>query len=263
MSVQEVEVAAALAPPVFIGGQRRSGTTLMRTLLDRHPNLAGVPHESFFFQDQKFERFFDEMLERHSLRFVHLEIGPREIHRAVGAFVDALFAPYCRQKGAHRWVEKTTKNIKRIDYLFRLFPEAQFIHMIRDPRDTLCSMKARAGDDRPDWAGFTAEVIAPEWVRCVSNGLTWRNRPDRYMEVRYEQLASEPEATLRRVFDFIGEPWDPVVLVSSSERGRGKAFQPIFTSSIGRWKTELSPEEVATIQAVAGELMALLGYDLR
>src|SRR5207245_755634 len=127
--------------PIFIGGQRRSGTTLLRTMLNRHPHVALVPCESFFFQDERFERFFRSLFEWHGQRFEQLGIGHAEMDRAVAAFLDILFLPYQLGKGAHRWADKTTKNIQRIDYLFRLFPEAQFIHMIRDPRDTLCSMK--------------------------------------------------------------------------------------------------------------------------
>jgi hypothetical protein len=151
--------------------------------------------------------------------------------------------------------------------LFRLFPEAQFIHMIRDPRDTLCSMKQQARTYKPRWVKFNAEVTAPEWVGCIEAGLPWRQWPDRYLEVHYEQVAREPETTLRRVLAFLGEPWCEAVLDASTDVGQGKKggndHKPVFTSSIGRWEKELGPGEVARIESIAGETMALMGYDLK
>ncbi len=215
--------------PIFIGGQRRSGTTLMRTMLNRHPHVALVPRESFFFQDKRFEVFFDDLLAWHSRRFAQLSIGPSEMDRAVAALIDSLLSPFALCKGAHRWADKTTENITRIDYLFRLFPDAQFIHVIRDPRDTLCSMKQQAATEKPRWVKFTAEVTAPEWVACIVAGLPWREQPERYLEVRYEQLARHPEAEMRRVLAFLGEPWCPDVLEPSAGRStatRGRRQPP-------------------------------------
>ena len=248
--------------PVFIGGQRRSGTTLMRTMLGRHPNLVAVPHESFFFQDERFELFFQNLLDWHGKRFAKFGIGQPEMDRAVAAFVGHFFESYRQSSGAQRWVEKSTKNIKRIDYLFRIFPDAQFIHMIRDPRDALCSMKQRVLKDRPDWVQYTAQVTAPEWVRCITTGRKWRDRPDIYLEVRYEDAVREPEVTMRGVLDFLGEPWDSAVLEPSDHPELGKHFHEVFATSVGRWKKELSETEIACFHSVAGDLMKTVGYAL-
>jgi hypothetical protein len=205
------------------------------------------------------------LLAWHSKRFAQLGIAPSEMDRAVAALIDHLFMPFALHKGAHRWADKTTENITRVGYLFRLFPDAQFIHVIRDPRDTLCSMKQQAATDKPRWVKFTAEVTAPEWVACIAAGLPWRARPERYLEVRYEHLARDPETKMRRVLAFLGEPWCPAVLDPSADAARlredgGDHHKAVFTSSIGRWRRELSPDEVACIESIASETMALLGY---
>jgi hypothetical protein len=207
------------------------------------------------------------LLEWHSRRFKKLRIGQPEMNNAVATFLDSLCTPYQIHKGAHRWVEKTPKNILCIDYLFRLFPDAQFIHMIRDPRDTLCSMKQQAATYKPNWVKFTAEVTGPEWVRCIHAGLPWRERPERYIEVRYERLVRDPKAEMQRVLAFLGEPWSPAVRdtpvdPAPSAQRRGNYHKPAFTTSIGRWKTDLSREEIACLQSSAGDTMALLGYAL-
>jgi hypothetical protein len=263
---RQERIAPCPASPIFIGGQRRSGTTLLFTMLNRHPHLAGVREEGFFFQDERFELFFRSLLVWHGRRLKRLGIGQPEMDGAVATFIDSLLTPHRMHEGTHRWIEKTTKNIERIDYLLRLFPDAQFIHVIRDPRDTLCSMKQRVEADRPDWVKYTAYDTALEWVRIIEAGLPWRDRPERYMEVHYEQLTHEPEAVLRRVLAFLGEPWCFAVLDATPDAAPfqegGNDQKPVFTSSNGRWKTELSREEVACIQSIAGETMALLGYDV-
>jgi protein-tyrosine sulfotransferase len=252
--------------PIFIGGQRRSGTTLMRSMLNRHPHIACVP-ESHFFQEERFELLFSDLLERHSDLFERLRIGATEMDHAVAAFIDNLLAPLRTRKGAHRWAEKSPENILRIDYLFRLFPDARFIHMVRDPRDTLCSMKQQARTYKPRWVKFNAEVTAPEWVQCIRAGLRWRECPDRYLEVHYEQMAREPETTLREVLEFLGEPWCDTVLDASADSAQGNKggndHKPVFTSSIGRWVKELGQEEIASIEAIAGESMTVMGYALK
>lgn len=249
--------------PIFIGGQRRSGTTLMRTILSRHPHIARVP-ESHFFQEERFERFFQDLLERHEGFFGRIHVGRPEMDDAVAMFIDHLFQQRTTRRGATRWLEKSPENILRIDYVLRLFPNAQFIHMIRDPRDTLCSMKQQARTYKPNWVKFTADVSASEWVRAIEMGLRWRESADRYMEVRYEELVSEPEVMVQRVLSFLGEPWCPNILDSSGDVASGAKggndHRALFTGSVGRWRSELSQSEIACIQSIAGDCMALLGY---
>lgn len=251
--------------PIFIGGQRRSGTTLMRTMLGRHPHIARVP-ESHFFQRDEFELFFTSLLTRYQPLFERLRVGTAEMDSAVAAFIDSLFTHHRLRRKAHRWVEKSPENILRIDYLFRLFPKAHFIHMIRDPRDSLCSMKEQAASVKPNWREFTAPVTAAEWVRCIAAGLAWRDRQDRYLGVRYEDLVRQPKATLERTLVFLEEPWSSHVLDPEPPQDGGTKGQndhkPIFTSSIGRWRSELDRAEVMCIQTIAGETMARLGYGL-
>jgi hypothetical protein len=101
---------------------------------------------------------------------------------------------------------------------------------------------------------------------ALHRGRPWREQPERYPEVRYEQLARDPEAEMRRVLAFLGEPWDRAVLDPATDAEpapAGVADSPhrkrVFTSSIGRWKRDLTAQEVACIQALAGETMALQG----
>jgi hypothetical protein len=222
--------------------------------------------ECHFFQHVDFRSFFKTLRSTYRDLFERLGVAKPEMDRAVAAFIDTLFAPHMAEVGAQRWLEKSPENIRRIDYLFRLFPQAHFIHMIRDPRDTLASMKQQAATHKPYWDKFTAEVTGPEWVKCIECGKQWRDRPERYIEVQYEQLVAEPEAVLREVLAFLGEDWVPDVLHPSSGADGGKEgneHKPVFRTSVGRWAQDLNAVEIACIQAVAGEAMASFGYYLQ
>jgi Sulfotransferase family len=238
--------------PIFIGGLHRSGTTLMRRLLDSHPHIAcGL--ESNLFRDNQLEHIYTY------LRTIwargldpSYEFDPHVVDQMMAALIHAVVMPYSQKQGKQRWAEKTPRNILVIDMLFTLFPTAQFIHMIRDPRDAFCSVRERAAKTTPRWATKTPRGTAAEWCRGIDCGLAWREHPERYREVRYEELVSQPEATLRSLFAFLGEPWSASVLESN----------PTFSTSVGRWRSELSAAEVAEIEAVAGETMRALGYPL-
>lgn len=250
--------------PILIGGQRRSGTTLMRSILDRHPDIASLP-ECHFFQHVDFRTFFKTLLADYHDVFERLNVGQSEMDFAVANFIDTLFGPRKFKEGAQRWLEKSPENIRRIDYLFRLFPDAQFIHMIRDPRDTLASMKQQAATYKPYWAKFTAEVTAPEWVKCIESGQRWRDHSQQYIEVRYEKLVADPKAELLRVLEFLNEPWNDGLLeahgTTEGPKG-GNDHRPVFSTSVSRWFQDLSPEELETIEIVAGETMRQFGYPL-
>jgi Sulfotransferase family len=238
--------------PIFIGGLHRSGTTLMRRILDSHPHIA-CGRESNLFRDNELERIYTY------LRTIwargldpSYEFDPHRVDQVMAGLIHAVVMPYSQKQDKPRWAEKTPKNILFINTLFTLFPAAQFIHMIRDPRDAFCSVRERAAKRTSRWVTKTPGRTAAEWCRGIHSGLAWRERPERYREVRYEELVSQPEATLRPLFAFLGEPWAPSVLENNAT----------FSTSVGRWRSELSAAEVAAIEGVAGETMRALGYPL-
>jgi hypothetical protein len=260
----DMTLPADTRSPIFIGGQRRSGTTLTRVLLNRHPHIA-CGRESHF--ASRFERWHEQLAEEWSKTVRRYGFGPEAVDRAVAAIADNLFTRYQLAEGKQRWAEKTPSNILRIDFLFRLFPHAQFIHVIRDPRDTYCSIRHKVHTSKPGWGRFTPPHAARDWRAGILAGERWRAYPDRYHEVRYEDLVREPEATMRRLLAFLNEPWDLRVLDpdadnSEARRPELKKRDRIFATSIGRWRTELNGAEVAAIESIAGELMVALGYQL-
>ncbi len=246
--------------PIFVGGLQRSGTKLMRQLLDSHPHIA-CGRESPLFRENRLERIYTDLRTIWpTLLNPHDEFDPHMVDQAMAGLIhQAVLIPYCQKQGKPRWANKTPETILFIDTLFALFPAAQFIHMIRDPRDAFCSVREKycsegekAAKYTPRWATKTPERTAAEWCRRINCGFAWRARPECYREVRYEELVTQPEATLRSLFAFLGEPWAASVLENN----------PTFSTSVGRWPSELSAAEVAEMEAVAGQTMRALGYPL-
>lgn len=248
--------------PIFIGGHHRSGTTLMRVMLNRHPHIACGP-EGELLERTSFIDFHRYLEDTWMSQFERYGFGVYELDRAVAAFVDNFFTRYQIQRGKQRWAEKTPKNILRIDYLFRLFPTAQFIHMMRDPRDTHASVQEKARTTTPRWSRITTEQTARSWVKRIGRGLAYQD-DSRYSEVRYEDLVRDPEGIMRTVLAFLDEPWDGRILEPNSNVpasiGRSNVNRPIFATSVGRWQQDLSEADVETIESIAGPTMRCVGY---
>lgn len=260
---REVLLPSDARSPIFIGGYHRSGTTLMRVMLHRHPHIACGPESQLLDRTGflEFHRFLEETWIP-QLQLYGFGVG--ELDRAIAAFLDNFFTRYQLQRGKQRWAEKTPKNILRIDYLFRLFPQAQFIHMVRDPRDVYCSVRQKACSTTPRWSRFTAEETAQDWVKRVRQGLAWRDDP-RCLEVRYEDLVCDPVTTMRAVLAFLQEPWDDSILEPNDHDDvlshQSNADRRVFTSSVGRWQRDLPVEDVEQIESIAGSTMRCVGYD--
>ncbi len=139
--------------------------------------------------------------------------------------------------GKARWAEKTPQNIRHLDWILARFPRASVVHIIRDGRDVVCSMR-----EHPDWRwrdGAWQKVIvdrplawyAQRWLADTAAGMAWREDP-RYVEVRYEDLVADPTAIMRTVSDAIGEPAEDDWLASVGERTRAQTTQARTTTGL-------------------------------
>lgn len=261
------------ADPIVIGGCPRSGTTLIRVILDTHPNICCGPESEIFKLGRRNPVRLAERFDLDKAEVVALQ----KRSESQAEFIERFFAMYCRRTGKKRWAEKTPINIQSLDFLFDRFPKARFIHMIRDGRDVICSLRTHPRHKLIDGKLVKLNTNKPidqcidTWVRETGRGLAWRGDP-RYFELRYEDIVSDPVATLKRTFEFLGEPWDPVVLsfheVKSASRDVSKfpqnpeAVQPLSSKSHGRWKRDLSEEELRLFCERASDLMREFGYEM-
>lgn len=278
------------APAPFIVGVGRSGTTLLRLMLDAHPDLA-IPSETLFLQDLvkeeiSKERFLEIVTSAET--WLNLALDAEELRAeldGVSSLPDAIrgfYRLYARKRGKTRWGDKTPYYRVYMPDIARLLPEAHFLHVIRDGRDSALSYQGLwfgPGDDFEKQARF--------WVQQIRTARDNARHLCHYREVRYEALVAEPEATLRALCDELALEFDAAMLDyhrGAAERlgehkrpfgpaGRTpadietfmaiheRAKTPPDPSRIGRWRTEMSREELGRYEAVAGPLLRELGYD--
>jgi hypothetical protein len=269
--------------PVFVSGTNRSGTTLMYALLATHPNLSMVRRTDmwrYFYsqfgdlsRSENFERCLKAMLSYK--RIVNLKPVPERIRRefrqgeaSYGRLFALIHQHNAERDGKTRWGDKSLHNEEYADQIFSEFPQAKLIHIIRDPRDRYASVLKRLN--------ATSRRIGVDTVKWMASARIARRAahryPNRVLIVRYETLAQAPEETLRKVCDFIGEPYTPEMLTMSGapryhKKGANTAFDQvkpgvISTRSIGRFREVISAWEIAFIQTFARQTMAEFGYEL-
>src|SRR5919109_4070364 len=201
-------------PPLFILGVRRSGTTLLRVILDRNPELA-VPDESYFIPQLAdrhrtpldVERFVDDLRRLPTLGEwgVALEDVRARLRPGgtLGEGIAAVYAAYAEREGKQRWGDKTPMYMQHLPLLERLWPDACFVHLVRDGRDAAASfLSMPEGVVTRTWAHpRSAADFACQWRTEVraAQALGRRVGPARYLELRHEELVGEPERELRRI----------------------------------------------------------------
>jgi hypothetical protein len=249
------------APPIFIVGSPRSGTSLLRLILDSHPAIACGP-ETHVLAD------LDDSLGRHWDRLARYGLEKTYWHEAYRETFGRFQADYAARKGKARWADKTPSYAQHLEFVTALFPDAQVIHVIRDARHVTASALSR-------WGWRRAWAIPETWRESVEMARTFGlgAEPGRYREVRFEQLVGATEDTLRGVFEWLDESWDARVLdydrfdhdgagrnrtVSAAAREAGGAA--IDASRARCPRRALDPILHARVERIAGPLNRELGY---
>ncbi len=284
-------------PYVFIVGCPRSGTTLLKRMVDAHPQLA-IPPETHWIprfyakrvglteEDFVTAKLVDKLVNYH--RFAELKVDREELETLLAPgkrisyadFVSAIFDRYGRREGKRFVGDKTPTYVRRIPVLHALWPKARFVHLIRDGRDVCLSMLAW---NRVGWASgrlgtfgedpITTSALYWEWL--VRLGLESRARltPDLYYEIRYEELVRDPEGECKRLCTFLGLAYDAAMLRYHAGRQRRaevakkkkkeisakKAWLPP-TPGLRDWTSQMNAEDLERFEAASGELLSELGY---
>jgi hypothetical protein len=270
------------APPVFpiIVGCGRSGTTLVRSVLDANPLIA-VPPESFFIIDLAKHRdgpfdasaFVDDLLVHD--RFAMWPCDHENVRRAVlldpprdfAGAIRRVFAAYAESQGKPRYGDKTPRYVKHLPALAALLPEARFIHVVRDARNVA------PGIVEMHWGPGTLRGAAVYWQRHVELGRSAGRAldPDRYLEVSYEQLVVDPRPVIERMCAFVDIPYVDAMLHPEArfERVIAGVAEPSTHTGLQRpisvvrdWRGDLSAREVALIEALVADTLRDAGYEL-
>jgi sulfotransferase family protein len=248
--------------PIFLVGCQRSGTTMLRLVLDSHSHLSCGP-ETRFLAD--LERIIGPDWKRLS----QYGYSQEEWLRRIGDFFDGLQADYARANGKQRWADKTPLYALNLDFISRMFPDCQIVHVIRDGRDVAVSHRKRFGYR-------SAMKSAIKWPRYIkeARAVGARLPADRYYELRYEAVVDNTETALRELFEWFGEPWEPEVLnydkhqhdvpekyTQEAEKRRGAATdKAIYRSRVGSFRRELDPLLRVLFWVFARSTLRDLGY---
>jgi hypothetical protein len=261
-------------------GVSRSGTTLLKEMLNRHSELA-IPSESYFIP-----QLWDRHGERSSADEVVEDLGriprvrewgvrPEDVRArlperaAFNDVVDAVYRAYAEARGKARYGDKTPAYMQHLPLLDRVFPDAQYVHIVRDGRDAALSFAAMMRKPRFN-LGRPRRLaeFASAWRLEVEGAQRFGARlgPGRYLELRYEDLVAEPEARLREVCEFLGLEFEPAMLEYHRDVDPGRlqdhsrlAEPP--RKDVRRWRDEMPPRDVELFEAVAGGLLSRLAYE--
>lgn len=280
----------AVNPYMFIVGCPRSGTTLLKRVLNAHSELAITPETHWIPRRLRDGRGLDPdgvvepelvPLLFEYFRFPRLGVGEHELLRLVAhgltyaEFVSAIFDAYGRARGKNVVGDKSPPYVREIPLLHALWPEARFVHIIRDGRDVCLSavnwatQAERFAERFPTWLEDPISTAAFWWKRQVAIGQSDGAAlgPELYVEVLYEDLVHAPEETSKRLCAFLGLPYEEQMLrfhEGRTKAGNGlsskQAWLPI-TSGLRDWRTQMSADSVACFEAAAGELLEKLGYE--
>jgi len=265
-------------PPIFIVGSPRSGTNLLRRMLDRHPCI-GICGETHFFSTvypERRRRAFGELGDvRNRRRLVDELVSTRRIQTLgldsqqlaeqlmqEGESYRALFAALCKNysasQGKARWGEKTPQHAFFSETLCDWYPGAVIVHMLRDPRDVVSSLLRLP-------FGFASAILnARTWLNCNLAARSSKDRPG-YLEVRYESLAARPKQELERICAFIGEDYSPAMLEAEQSSVTDaleteRYLAPVTKERLERWRKELTADQVAQVEWWIGAELENFGY---
>lgn len=290
--------------PIYLMGSHKSGSSLLRSLLDGHPSLAVLPSETHFFQYARY--WVDYPLRKNRPAALSLAERARELDRFMkeentcndpygasrmagsydpgrfrevmnrydGEGLKELFCVYMEAVlhslngiedwGGKRIVEKSVENAEYAFVLKSLFPEAKFVHIVRNPYSCLVSTRKAWSQGGYPYLRDIVESLHGSYVSLARNVMGISG----YLVIKYEDLVREPEKTMRQISEFIGVPFDPVLLQPTvlgtpweGNSTSGKRYSGISGDALNSWKDSITDMEINFVNSRLGPALDLFGYE--
>jgi hypothetical protein len=232
-------------------------------MLDAHPNISCGP-ETHFLEDMR------HIVQSHWNLLSRYGFEKSYWHEKIRSFFSSVKADYMEKRNKSRWIEKTPRYVKHLDFINDVFDDCLVIQIIRNGYDVVLSWKQRSGYKQAMKSAWG------EWRNSVRKAQAFgKKHPERYHELRYEDLVRHPESTMRDLLSFLDEPWDPAVInydqadhdvadhywdYTESRRDTTEESSKIYASRIGKGKQKLNPVLRKTLQVRSGSLLKELGY---
>lgn len=271
--------------PIFVVGCPRSGTTMLSLMIHAHPRLAMPPESRFLLRTwRKRAKFADlstpaqrmalaRSCTRTGSKVRDLGLDPDEVVAAIlaapptiGSAFGTIFKMYADRHGAARWGDKRPAYYQEVDLLLRLFPDAQVVHIVRDGRANVASLK------RMGWWPYDSVGSMAAWSQAeyCSRRNARRLPADVFHVIRYESLVADPEPVLRELCRFLGEDFHPAMLKPNEVREvvpekkvwHENLKQEVNTDRVESWRSGLEPWELGLMETVLRRKLRRWGYPL-
>lgn len=269
-------------PGIIVLGVPRSGTTLLRRLIDAHPNIACPPETNLLSATSRFldEHEFAGGMSVGVIPGLHFSgFDEDTVLRRTREFVTGFFREIAAKHGKPRWAEKTAADIFHLDRIERLLGDScTFIGVLRHPLDVIASIKDLSDKMEsylPELHSYVAQHLSPAeafghaWADATSRLLRFaEEHPSNTLLVKYEDLTKDPRAEMTRVFEFLQEPCDVDAVLADALNTRGtvglgdwKTYEAraVSTSSVGR-HGRVDPSLLARLAPRLNPVMAQCGY---
>ena len=275
--------------PFFIVGFQRSGTTLLRLMLNEHPDLA-IPHDSAELWPtyaklastayrglaaiEDVRRMIEDLLLEPRVHAWQTAL-PRQalfaepLPSSFAGVMQRFHEVYARAHGKSRWGDKNTGTLVELDRLNAEFPRCQIIHLVRDGRD--CAQSHRSKHYPYGYENVLR--VALEWREQVTlcHKMGTMLPRERFFELRYEDLLADPTTALTTLCTFLNVPFSPRMLEYHRHvedhvpRDRRSLWllldRPPVTTNAFKWKSEMSHGDRAVFERTAGDLLRAFGYE--
>ena len=271
--------------PVFIVGAPRSGTTMLQFILDDLPDLCMPTGESHFLiplfrNQQSFARLDTREGMQHLLQTIH-NFNPiflygdlhgvkfdvdqltdaflADGHASVRDVIAGIFEKNAAGLGKTRWGDKTPYYALHLDKLITWWPDAKFIHLVRDGRDVALSLFGR----KHDFSAYNMYYAAQYWQKYVDVCREQGSRlpAGQYLEIRYEDILNGKDAAMCTVCDFIGEPYpDAAQTPDPTQAAAARKLKTVNKDNQGKWRHALNAWQIRVFESEAGSTLLQFGY---
>jgi hypothetical protein len=267
--------------PIFIGGCPRSGTTLLGSMLGTHEDVVCLPESPFIgLQARAFRHSPDGVASVHraiqgefKFKFWQLpardqkaclRAGVRGYRELIEAYVEA-FARQMQRPNPRYWLDHTPENLAYCRRLAEAFPDAKFLHIVRDGRAVAASWMPLT------WGPNTVMGAARQWMNHIAQGLAAEQAlpAAQVRRIRYETLVADPDTVAQELSAWSGLPFQSAMVVGTGfqvpayTRGQhGLIGRPADPGRIDSWRSKLRPREIEIFEHLTGDLLPNLGYEL-
>jgi len=269
--------------PIFIVSAPRSGSTLLRLIIDANPNVA-IPPPGYLFNmvypylysygdltvSANLLALAEDVLQTPTLKKWGLTLDPDAVvagvkERSFKGVYEFVHRAWMKAQGKIRWGNKSPRNVHFIPDIKALFPDAKIVHLLRDGRDVAIEIAEADFWPHSVWGG------AQRWLHCIKAATVFGGDldADSFLEIKYESLCRDPEPVLRQLCEFINEPFDAGMLshhTSASTRtwAKNKIHQatakPITTEFVEAYKHRLNRHDQEALEALMGDALPAAGY---